>query len=302
MNKPVLYVLIGIPASGKSTIAKSFNCSIVSLNDIGFKLYGSEKERTNNKQVFEEACCQVEKCLENGNSVVYDAPNLQQNERRDFLNRISTKCKKIGVLVATDIEIALEQNKSRLRQVPETVILRMYKGFNFPDISEGFDRVIIWTNPKNISTISAVREAITNHERRDSCCLAFNNHRVSTEKICSMIVENYKNLLSEDEMASLIFAASIHDIGKMSTKAFECFDDVRYNHNEVGAYVLACIPRKRHLDFTDEQWNDIMLLVKYHMLGRCFGEKKMPFDIRKLYGEKFQLMLSILHFAATSAY
>ena len=60
MNKPVLYVMMGLPASGKSTFAKQLkdtlmsNTVIISSDSIRKEWYGSESIQGNPNKLFEE--------------------------------------------------------------------------------------------------------------------------------------------------------------------------------------------------------------------------------------------------------
>ena len=54
MAEVTLYMMVGVPGSGKSFIAKGLNCPIVSSDAIRKELYGSEDDQSHNGEVFNE--------------------------------------------------------------------------------------------------------------------------------------------------------------------------------------------------------------------------------------------------------
>lgn len=150
-----LYILIGIPCSGKSTYAnRKFNVPntiIVSTDEIRKELTGTYRfsQETNNK-VFEIANEQIQAWLVKGFNVVFDATNTNKKYRKKFIN-IGEKnhAKIIGVVFNTPIRICLMRNSMRdnERKVPDDVILKMSNFNSDIDIYEGFDEVIFVGTP-----------------------------------------------------------------------------------------------------------------------------------------------------------
>ena len=70
MNKPILYVMMGLPASGKSTfadeIATSQNATIISSDALRKEWYGDENIQGNPAKIFEEMRKRTVSVLENG--------------------------------------------------------------------------------------------------------------------------------------------------------------------------------------------------------------------------------------------
>ena len=50
---------------------------------------------------------------------------------------------KTCIVVVTTYEECLERNKQRERTIPEFVIKKMYKNFNVPYYTEGWDKILI---------------------------------------------------------------------------------------------------------------------------------------------------------------
>lgn len=135
MNK--IYTLIGIPGSGKSTIAKKYlsHCEIISTDEIRKELFGSAEIQDKGWLVFQTAYSRVANTLEKGKDVVFDATNLTKKDRKKILKFEAIH---IAIVMLTPIDICKQRNASRERKVPEEVIDRMSNKFTIPDALEGF--------------------------------------------------------------------------------------------------------------------------------------------------------------------
>ena len=134
-----LFVMVGLPASGKSykaeEIAKKELAYVVSSDAIRAELWGSEEVQGDNSVIFDEVYKRVRNLLSDKKNVVLDATNLSSNRRRTLLQDLKkTKCEKICVVMATPIKICYERNSTRSRKVPDEVIDRMWREFEFPAI------------------------------------------------------------------------------------------------------------------------------------------------------------------------
>lgn len=150
-----LYILIGIPCSGKSTYSnknfKNPNTMIVSTDEIRKGLTGTYRfsQETNDK-VFEIAKVEIQSWLSKGYDVVFDATNTNKKYRKRFIDLgVKNNAQNIGVVFMTPLKICLKRNSIRdsERKIPEDIILKM-SNFN-PNIddSEGFDEVIFVGKP-----------------------------------------------------------------------------------------------------------------------------------------------------------
>lgn len=258
-----LIMLVGIPGSGKSFWAskelnKLDNCIIYSSDALRKELYGDENDQSNNSELFNELHNRIRKSLNEGHSVIYDATNLSKKRRIRFLNTLG-KVKKKCVLFMTDLNVCLERNRERNRNIPDAVIHRMYKNFNPPHYHEGFDEIEIiqcsWKNPYLLI------EQTKNFDQENS------HHSLSLGK---HLYECNKYLSKED--VRLQYAGLFHDIGKLFTKSYVNFKGISdgnchyYNHHNVSAYeFLLCLT-----DYTieDELKDDALYianLIYFHM-------------------------------------
>ena len=139
MNK--LYTMVGIPGSGKSTIANQIpNAVIISSDAIRKELYGAEEIQGNGKQVFDLVYKRIGEELTKGNDVVFDATNLTPWTRKAVF-RFSAE--HIAVFVNTSLDDCLTRNAARSRVVPKEVIFKMNGRLIPPSKLEGFKTIII---------------------------------------------------------------------------------------------------------------------------------------------------------------
>lgn len=146
---PIMFMMIGLPASGKSTIAarikEEYNAEWCSSDTIRGELFGDESIQGNNDVVFDIMRERTEEALQNGRNVIYDATNLNSKKRRNLLqhNLKRFNCWKIAYVVLTDYKECRRRNNERKRVVPEKAMDSMLKRFTFPWWFEGWDEIII---------------------------------------------------------------------------------------------------------------------------------------------------------------
>lgn len=143
-----LYIMIGPPACGKSTLAKNltekFGAITVSSDEVRRELYGDESVQKDHGKVF--GLCHDRMCqsLLEGKEVVFDATNLVPKHRINLIDLARTVggCDLVvGIIYTGTLETCLERNSKRARKVPEGVIRNMYNSLKRfpPSFDEGFD-------------------------------------------------------------------------------------------------------------------------------------------------------------------
>ena len=138
----ILYTMIGLPGSGKSTFASDHpECVVVSTDAIRAELFGDESEQKNGKLVFDAAYARLAQAVEAGQDTIFDATNLQRKYRKKIF-QMFPNAYHVAVFVNTSIEVCKERNAKRDRVVPEMVIDRMASNLNAPTITEGFKKII----------------------------------------------------------------------------------------------------------------------------------------------------------------
>lgn len=147
-----LYVMCGIPGSGKSTWVKNNlteNDKHISRDEIRFSMVNRREEYFSKEdKVFEQFCLDIAAALKKGYNVFADATHINRGSRRKLLQQVAMYADSIKAIeVCTPISIALERNEGRkdegLRYVPPSAIKRMYSQYEEPDYDEGFDEILI---------------------------------------------------------------------------------------------------------------------------------------------------------------
>lgn len=143
-NKPVFYMLVGLPASGKSSESDRLGDVIVRSSDyLRDKLCGDINDMKNNGAVFTILQSLVRADLYHGKNVVYDATNLKASYRVEFLDTLRLlSCKKVCV----------KRNEERERTVPKEAMERMKRFLEPPTFVEGWDEIRVvknWNEKEN---------------------------------------------------------------------------------------------------------------------------------------------------------
>lgn len=245
-----LYVLVGLPGSGKTTLAKDIaNINIkskhISSDAIRTELFGDENNQENNGLVFEEMKRRTKEYLKEGYSVIYDSTNINHKRRMALLNEFKNiPCKKVCVYFATPIEKCIKNDTNRDRSVGSDVIIRMYKSFHVPAFFEGWNDILIHSNEtqrlfvdfNDGITYSNYCDNMLKYASKECIDLAQDNPH-HTLSVSRHMYQTFLNLKDKTNNAELIIAALLHDIGKPFCKIFK-EDSIYanfYGHENVSA-------------------------------------------------------------------
>jgi predicted kinase len=126
-----LILMVGIPGSGKSTVAKKVvdkGFFYLNADQIRAELYGNEIEQGDKEQVFGIFFERLETAMKDGLKIIIDNTNLNPRQREPILQR----AKQYGYediqlwFLDVPLELCLERNKNRTRVVPEDIITNMH--------------------------------------------------------------------------------------------------------------------------------------------------------------------------------
>lgn len=141
------FILIGLPAAGKSTMAdflKEKGVYVVSTDKIRKELTGSYEDQSKNQEVFEIAHARFGEAIRDKIPVVFDATSLNRRSRKALVDiaRKNGANKIQYIWINTSLKECLARNAQRERHVPEEVILRMWEHMEPPTKGEGADSLI----------------------------------------------------------------------------------------------------------------------------------------------------------------
>ncbi|PZU97805.1 MAG: 6-phosphofructokinase [Pseudanabaena sp.] len=154
-------ILIGVPASGKSSLAEQMlrtsasqhsssltfgQTQLISPDRIRKQLYGSVATQGNWSEIWAQVQQEFVDAARSQQSVIYDATNYKREYRREIIALAkSHEFKPItGIWLNVPLWICLSRNENRDRVVPEEVVVEMYRtlSYNPPSLNEGFDRIL----------------------------------------------------------------------------------------------------------------------------------------------------------------
>ena len=229
-------MLIGPAGSGKSTLAHSYedkeNYKVVSSDSIRELLYGDASIQGNPREVFAIVHIRILDYLKGGYNVVYDATNLNAKQRKTFLREIPSSVWVEAVVCACSIESCIERQEHRDRKVPEHVIERQFRHFDFPQYFEGFNKIsyrVLDNRTFSLGDLLTKANSIA-HD---------NQHHEGT--IYDHIQSAYQYSCRHFSSALINEVMLLHDIGKIYTKSFfnakgdPSIDAHYYGHEHVSA-------------------------------------------------------------------
>lgn len=317
---PTFYMLVGLPASGKSTLAETLSTYlndviILSSDKARVMLYNDINDQTHNQEVFDF----LHKCtfdnLSSGKSVIFDATNISYKKRTLLLNEINNvhhiKCNKVCYLIATPYENCLINNKNRDSIVPDDVIKKMYLNFDVPYYYEGWDDIRI-IRPDDIKYNNIFHWLVytTYFDQKN------HHYTLTLSEHCGMTAYHLMNNIKNDDMFFDI--GFIHDCGKPFTQVFKdskgnpTEEAHYYNHERVGAYDSLFFELDNHHSQTYRSPTDLhynvftsdndylyrAALIRWHMIPYVWekdNNEKLKEKYKKLWGDKLYSDIMRLH-------
>lgn len=154
MTKPVLYMLIGVPGSGKSTWIKNSyaakNAMIASTDNL-IELAATVNGKTYD-EVFKSVIASAEKTMyelvfsavKDDYDIIWDQTNLNRKTRAKKLIMIPDRYVKVAIYFDTPEDKVLQDRLANRpgKTIPYHVMKSMLSSIEYPQHDEGFD--VIW--------------------------------------------------------------------------------------------------------------------------------------------------------------
>ena len=240
-SRGILKMLIGLPGSGKSRFIKQHRL----IDEIIVNSINTPEELEDVKNLLSECKC-----------IYYDDCNTTKEHREYIIKVLKPYTLFIkGIFVYKSLYQCYYWNSRREGQLSYEMIHNMYKNFNVPTLSEGFDSLVLKYDKEAEEHFYHKRflDKICNNElslydyhnflkltRNDDCIGVSQNSIHHTLSVDRHMYATYKKLIEFGTTnQNLLVASLLHDIGKV-----ECImvdeDGIHYHfpkHENVSAYL-----------------------------------------------------------------
>lgn len=302
------------PGSGKSTYIKNtydydriFKRStiILSSDNARKELYGDINDQTHNSEVFQFIKDRAVEGIESNYTVIIDATNITRKSRKSITDYVASRVSGFDyyvhveyVVIATPYYKCLENNLNRDRQVPEEIIKRMYKNFEFPTYKERVDKIQI-VYPFGLSDIHRQEHPYKNlmETSHDTPY-----HRLTIGEHMEKAYEIAQSLTNDKV---LLKAVELHDIGKPFCKEYvEEENGVRarfLSHANTGSYDAMFFGKA--CKFSDKEIVELCTLIEFHM--RIYDAEEKPAvkeKLKNLIGNELYYKALLLNLADKEAH
>lgn len=233
-------MLIGLPASGKSTWAKNNtddNTVWLSSDNLRAELFNDVNCQNNNNDLFNIMNKRTRDLLMSGKNVIYDATNISSKRRISLIKYLrKTKCKYICYYFSKSINDCIHLDEKRDRNVGADVINKMYLNLQIPMYHEGWDKInIINSNTLKLDIncdVNSYNDYVENllgqnYILRQSIDMPQDN-KFHTLSLSRHMYYTYNYIKNNNGDRLLQLASMLHDIGKPYCKSFGLND--RYAH------------------------------------------------------------------------
>ncbi|RNF39448.1 ATP-binding protein [Planococcus salinus] len=302
---PSLKMLIGLPASGKTTYARRLvhtdsNWVHLSSDEIAYAKYPKDQP-INHQEVFQELFLKTLTCLKDGKNVIYDATNLASQKRKSFINRIKELHVHVeAIIFITPYDLLKERNNAResWQRVPPYILDRYIRAFQFPRKDENFDECSIitdhtWNQPPETKQHSQIiRGRLMEGNLSFNEWMELYNLFEDTKPFLWLIKDSsslmsaanlntyqaYKKMVSAaptpHDQEVMAWTILLHQIGKAYVRKNRPMEEDNFYGFEHASTYMA-YPILSSLRIPEPLTWDILLLIDEHIIGRQMKRGKV---------------------------
>ena len=297
-----LIMLVGLPASGKSTYAEKLVATyadhkIFSSDNYREKLLGNINDQNQNGLVFETLYKDMCKYIEEGGTAILDATNCTRKSRKRCLDQIhKVDCKKECHIIPTFFDLCIDRDAGRERTVGTEVIMKFAKCFEVPMYFEGFDLITIPAGidfQYQVTNRFAVSDQMIYFDQKNK------HHRFVLADHCSNVVDAlFEAGKSFAEDRALLTAAVWHDVGKLYTQTIdEAGQGHYYCHANITAlWMLGCKEVGLGCFDIDELLEAAFYAGEHMHIRDIIKSEKAMKKYKELFGEKrYNNLVLLMH-------
>lgn len=276
-----LYMMVGLPCSGKTTYAKllaeEVDGLVLSSDAVRAEWYGSEEIQGDAGKIFREIEERCFNALKAGRNVIIDATNMNAKKRANFLKRMP-ECHKVCIVMAVPFDVCIRRDEERSCHVGPAVMEKMRRNFQMPYYNEGWDHIEVYY-PKDCDMVSAeyhYEMEIAFDQKNSHHSLTVGDHEEKARAIA--IDKGFGSAVS--------WAAGFHDCGKIWCQHFKEGDPEAhyYNHQNISAYqFLTTDAAEITYHINQRMVIEVAALITWHMVPYPMPDE-CPYDSLKEWG------------------
>lgn len=147
-----LVLMVGVPGSGKSTLAQrliSKGYAVLNADNIREELWGDPTDQREPDKVFEIFFKRMDELMQAGTDIVVDNTNTNPRHREQAISKARAQGYDDIQLWIVDVplDVCLERNRQRQRNVPEEIVTKMHNTINGPGRPKKHEGKIIIVRP-----------------------------------------------------------------------------------------------------------------------------------------------------------